>query len=148
VIRVRIQNRQNSFPVTGAMKRLIRNSIRTALKCEGYADGEVSVLLCSGEQIRELNRDFRNVDAPTDVLSFPADELDGKRPFFGDMAIYVSRAAEQAQEYGHSLEREVAYLSAHSALHLVGYDHMNEEERAVMREKEEHVMTLIGQERK
>ena len=88
------------------------------------------------------------MDAPTDVLSFPADELDGKRPFFGDMAIYVSRAAEQAQEYGHSLEREVAYLSAHSALHLVGYDHMNEEERTVMREKEEHVMTLIGQERK
>ena len=124
MIRVRIRNQQSGFPVTRGMRRLIGKSIRTALRCEGYENGEVSVLLCEEEQIRELNRSFRNVDAPTDVLSFPADELDRKKPFFGDMAIFVRRAAEQAGEYGHTLEREIAYLSAHSALHLVGYDHM------------------------
>ena len=148
MIRVRIKNQQNEFPVSMKMKQLMRKSIRTTLQCEGYENGEVSVMLCDEKTIHELNRTFRQVDAPTDVLSFPADELDRERPFFGDMAIYVKRASDQAAEYGHSLEREIAYLSAHSALHLVGYDHMQEDERAVMREKEEHVMKLIGQERK
>ena len=143
MIRIDIQNQQNDVPVDRTLYTLIKKSIRTALKNEGYTRGEVSVLLCDEDTIHTLNRDFRSVDAPTDVLSFP-DETQGARPHIGDMAVYMGRAREQGAQFGHGLARETAYLCAHSALHLVGYDHEDEEERARMREKEEAVMCRIG----
>lgn len=143
MIRIDIENQQHDVPVDRTLYTLIKKSIRNALKNEGYTRGEVSVLLCDEQTIHALNRDFRHVDASTDVLSFP-DETQGARPHIGDMAVYMARAQEQGERFGHGLARETAYLCAHSALHLVGYDHEDGEERARMREKEEAVMRRIG----
>ena len=143
MIRIQIQNQQDDVEITRQLKGYIKKGIRAALKEEGFTRGDVSVLLCDEQTIHTLNRDFRNVDAPTDVLSFP-NETEGRRPHIGDMAVYMVRAKDQGEEFGHGILRETAYLCAHSALHLVGYDHMTEEERAVMREKEEKAMTAIG----
>ncbi|MBP3370995.1 MAG: rRNA maturation RNase YbeY [Clostridia bacterium] len=142
-MRIQIQNQQDDVEITRQLKGYIKKGIRAALKEEGFTRGDVSVLLCDEQTIHTLNRDFRNVDAPTDVLSFP-NETEGRRPHIGDMAVYMVRAKDQGEEFGHGILRETAYLCAHSALHLVGYDHMTEEERAVMREKEEKAMTAIG----
>ena len=147
MIRIDIANEQNDVPVDRTLLNYVKKSIRTTLKNEGYTRGDVSVLLCGEAEIHTLNRDFRGVDAPTDVLSFP-NETEGRRPHIGDMAVYMARAREQGERFGHGLTRETAYLCAHSALHLVGYDHEDESERAVMRQKEEAAMTAIGLPRK
>ncbi len=147
MIRIDIANEQNDVPVDRKLLNYVKKSIRTTLKNEGYTRGDVSVLLCGEDEIHTLNRDFRGVDAPTDVLSFP-NETEGRRPHIGDMAVYMARAREQGECFGHGLTRETAYLCAHSALHLVGYDHEDESERAVMRQKEEAAMTAIGLPRK
>ena len=147
MIRIDIANEQNDVPVDRTLLNYVKKSIRTTLKNEGYTRGDVSVLLCGEDEIHTLNRDFRGVDAPTDVLSFP-NETEGRRPHIGDMAVYMARAKEQGERFGHGLTRETAYLCAHSALHLVGYDHEDESERAVMRKKEEAAMTAIGLPRK
>lgn len=147
MIRIDIANEQNDVPVDRTLLNYVKKSIRTTLKNEGYTRGDVSVLLCGEDEIHTLNSDFRGVDAPTDVLSFP-NETEGRRPHIGDMAVYMARAKEQGERFGHGLTRETAYLCAHSALHLVGYDHEDESERAVMRQKEEAAMTAIGLPRK
>lgn len=109
---------------------------------------EISLTMVSPEEIRELNRDYRNVDSVTDVLSFP--QFEGKEDLpeegeicLGDVVICEDKVREQAAEYGHSYEREFTYLFVHSLLHLLGYDHMNDEEKAVMRNKEEEVMNRL-----
>ena len=106
---------------------------------------EVSVSFVDNEEIRELNREYRNVDSPTDVLSFPMEEdsLGLFTPLLGDIVISLERALEQSKEYGHSFEREIAYLTAHSMFHLLGYDHMTNEDKKVMREKEKSVMKTL-----
>lgn len=113
---------------------------------------EVSLTLVEPEEIREINAEYRNVDSVTDVLSFPQYEGVEDMPedgelILGDVVICVERAKEQAEEFGHSYEREFVYLFVHSLLHLLGYDHMEEDEKAVMREKEEMVMSHIDLER-
>ncbi|MBQ9961369.1 MAG: rRNA maturation RNase YbeY [Firmicutes bacterium] len=113
---------------------------------------EVSLTLVEPEEIKELNAEYRDVDKVTDVLSFPQYEGVWDMPeegelCLGDVVICVERAKEQAEEYGHSYEREFVYLFVHSLLHLLGYDHMEDEEKAVMREKEEMVMSHIDLER-
>ena len=113
---------------------------------------EVSLTLVEPEEIIEINAEYRNVDSVTDVLSFPQYEGVEDMPedgelILGDVVICVERAKEQAEEFGHSYEREFVYLFVHSLLHLLGYDHMEEEEKAVMREKEEMVMSHIDLER-
>ena len=118
-----------------------------------YAErAEVSLTLVEPEEIREINAEYRNVDSVTDVLSFPQYEGVEDMPedgelILGDVVICVERAKEQAEEFGHSYEREFVYLFVHSLLHLLGYDHMEEDEKAVMREKEEMVMSHIDLER-
>lgn len=109
---------------------------------------EVSLTLVTPEEIRELNRDYREVDSVTDVLSFPQFEGPEQLPeegeiCLGDVVICPERAEEQAEEYGHSLQREFVYLFVHSLLHLLGYDHMEEDEKAVMRQREEEVMERV-----
>ena len=110
---------------------------------------EISVTFVSLEEIHELNREYRQVDSPTDVLSFPQfDDLDELPEegeiMLGDVVICSDRAKEQAEEFGHSFEREIIYLFVHSVLHLLGYDHMDEDEKRIMRRREEEVMERIG----
>lgn len=113
---------------------------------------EISLTLVSLEEIRELNRDYRDVDRETDVLSFPQFESVEDMPEFGelclgDVVICLDKVEEQSKEFGHSFERELIYLFVHSLLHLLGYDHMEEDEKAEMRQREEFVMQKIGLER-
>ena len=110
---------------------------------------EISVTLVDMEEIHQLNRDYREVDSPTDVLSFPQfDDLNDLPEegeiALGDVVICKDKAEEQAQEFGHSFEREIIYLFVHSVLHLLGYDHMDEDEKKIMRRQEEAVMEQLG----
>ena len=110
---------------------------------------EISVTFVEGEEIRNLNREYRDTDKVTDVLSFPQfDDLNEIPEFgeicLGDVVICKDRALEQAEEFGHSFEREIIYLFTHSILHLLGYDHMEEEEKKEMRQREEEVMAHLG----
>ena len=124
-------------PVTYALKILMRRSVTAALEYEGfYNDAEVSVTFTDNEGIRALNSEFRGIDKETDVLSFPLTDFEGgdeppaDEPsiMLGDIVISLEKAAAQAQEFGHSFERECAFLCVHSMLHLLGYDHVNNEE--------------------
>ena len=141
---------------------LIRRTIRTALAAEGLtAPCEVDVLLTDDDGIHEINRELRQVDRPTDVLSVPEFELTpGQLPGpedadpgtglipLGDMVLSMERVAAQAKEYGHSKRRELSYLVTHSVLHLLGYDHLDEGPmKAQMRAREEAIMALLGLER-
>lgn len=110
---------------------------------------EISLTLVDAEEIQQLNRDYRNVDKVTDVLSFPQYDDLNELPeegeiMLGDVIICRQRAEEQAEEFGHSVEREMVYLFVHSVCHLLGYDHMEDEEKAEMRAKEESVMEQIN----
>lgn len=110
---------------------------------------EISVTFVSEERIQELNRDYRETDRVTDVLSFPQfDDLNDIPDFgeicLGDVVICKKRAEEQAEEFGHSFEREIIYLFTHSILHLLGYDHMTDEDKKEMRAREEEVMSYLG----
>ena len=110
---------------------------------------EISVTFVSLEEIHELNREYRQVDSPTDVLSFPQfDDLDELPEegeiMLGDVVICSDRAKEQAEEFGHSFEREIIYLFVHSVLHLLGYDHMEEEDRILMEEHQRHLMETLN----
>ena len=138
---------------------LIRKVIRGALSAEGLMlPCEVDVLLTNDAGIHQINLDMRNVDRPTDVLSFPefdltpgalpdgedADPGSGLIPL-GDMVISMERVAAQAEEYGHSRQRELAYLVTHSVLHLLGYDHLDEgPQKAQMRAREEAILEALG----
>lgn len=141
---------------------LIRRTIRTALSAEGVTlPCEVDVLLTDDDGIHQINRNMRQVDRPTDVLSFPEFELTpGQLPGpedadpgtglipLGDMVLSMERVAAQAREYGHSKRRELSYLVTHSVLHLLGYDHLDEGPmKAQMRAREEAIMALLGLER-
>ena len=139
-------------------KAFVRKVIRTALAAEGVDfPCEVDVLLTNDARIHELNREQRGIDQPTDVLSFPAFDLrpgalpepadadpgSGLVPL-GDMVVSLERAAAQAKEYGHSNRRELAYLTVHSVLHLLGYDHLDEgPQKAQMRAKEEEILEKL-----
>ena len=138
----------------------IETVIRTALEEQGVElPCEISVLLTDDEGIHQINLDMRGVDRPTDVLSFPMFELEPGVPPegedyldpeselcpLGDMCISLERAEAQAAEFGHSVEREICYLTVHSVLHLLGYDHLDEGPmKAQMREREEAILEKLG----
>ena len=145
--------------VEEGLRSFIRKVIRAALDAEGVeTDCEVNVLVTNDTGIRRVNLDMREVDAPTDVLSFPMFELaPGDKPPeedadpatglvpLGDMCISLERAKAQAKEYGHSNRRELAYLAVHSILHLLGYDHMDDGPmKAQMRRREEAILEELG----
>lgn len=147
---------------TPAITAALRKAIKTALQVEGVElPCEINVMLTDDEGIRAINKVMRQLDKPTDVLSFPMfdlapgehpDEYDADpetdRVPLGDMCISVERAKAQAEEYGHSFAREICYLSVHSVLHLLGYDHMDEGEmKRQMRAHEEAVMAALELER-
>lgn len=133
----------------------MKQALSVILAKEGIdeAGAEVSVSFVTPEEIRSLNREYRDVDSVTDVLSFPQfdsvdDLIDMQEETgvaeLGDVVICMERALSQAEEFGHPLEREVIYLFVHSILHLLGYDHMEEEDKKVMRAREEEVMSELG----
>lgn len=131
---------------------LIRKCCAAVLKKEGITDScEISVTVVDNETIRELNSQTRGIDKETDVLSFPLGE-NGEYEvnyatdalLLGDIVISLSKAVEQAQEYGHSVEREIAFLTVHSMLHLLGYDHIEDSDRKVMRVREEEILNYMG----
>ena len=145
------------------IRAFIRKTIRVALEAENVNfPCEINVLLTSDNGIREINREQRDIDAPTDVLSFPMFDLSpGVLPDpetdadpetdcvpLGDMVVSMERVAAQAKEYGHSNRRELSYLVTHSVLHLLGYDHMDEgPQKEQMRTREEEILSKLGQAR-
>ncbi len=144
--------------------RIIREIILASLDYEECPyEAEVSVILTDNEGIREINRDYRQIDAPTDVLSFPMVDFEKESDFshvedaaedyfdpetgelvLGDIIISVEKVIEQAEKYGHSQERELAFLVAHSMLHLCGYDHMEDAEREIMEQKQREILAEKG----
>lgn len=151
-LRIYFSDEQDKIKVTYAVKILIRSAIVETLALEGFErNAQVSVTFVDNEGIHEINRKFRNIDRPTDVLSFPLlgdDDLPDSALFsvpLGDIVLSLERAKEQAEEFGHSFEREVAFLTAHSVLHLLGYDHeTGEEEEKIMRKKQNEIMEALG----
>ncbi len=153
-------NEQDKFDITDKLKELITLAAKTALDYMGFdRDAEISVMFTDNEGIRVLNAQHRGIDRATDVLSFPMLEYDDDGEMFddpgdiedelclGDIVISLERAAEQAEEYGHSFEREVGFLTVHSMLHLLGYDHMTEEEEKEMFGFQKEILTKMGLER-
>lgn len=145
-----INNEQTKVD-TSELEALVRKVLETGLKVLAVKDPvEISVTFVDNETIRTLNRDYRGVDQVTDVLSFAQEEgaefiqPQGAPRMLGDIIIALERAVEQSNEYNHSLEREVGYLTTHGLLHLLGYDHQTEEERHKMRELEELVMVELN----
>lgn len=134
------------FEPTDAQLAAIRKAAECALTAEGAAERFASVVLTNDEIIHQYNRDYRGVDRPTDVLSFPADEGDELTAppdgFLGDIMISVPRAAVQGMELGHSTERELAFLTVHGLLHLLGYDHMIPEDEEIMLAHQRTIMAM------
>ena len=127
---------------------LVKKAAAAALRAEGVDEpGEIGVTLTNDEGIHAINREQRGVDRPTDVLSFPIDEMDYdmNRRYLGDMILSLERAEAQGEEYGGGFEHEAQYLTVHSVLHLLGYDHLDEgEEKAKMRAREKAIMKELG----
>lgn len=154
-------NRQDKIEVNDELINIINEVCEQSLKAEEMnVPYQISLLFVDNEEIREINRDTRGMDKATDVLSFPMLEypkdkvfkdvykdtkfneiyLDGDELVLGDMVLSLERAKEQSIEYNHSFNREVCYLVVHSILHLLGYDHMEDEEKKRMREREEEIL--------
>lgn len=136
------------------LTKLLKEGIYQALiSGNGPEDGEIGLVMVSDEEIHALNKSYRGIDCPTDVLSFALQEkgegepdiiIDGEDTVLGDIVISVERARVQAEEFGHSLFREIVYLAVHGTLHLLGYDHCSDEDAGTMRKLEEQVMEKIG----
>lgn len=137
-------------------ENIIVKALEKCFEVEGLSDSRftVSVTLTNPENIKKLNKQYRNIDSPTDVLSFPMFEkyeIDNivknkelsNEDVLGDMVISIPRVEEQAEEYGHSFERELSYMVVHSFYHLMGYDHIKEEDKILMRPKEEYVLECL-----
>jgi probable rRNA maturation factor len=150
---------ETEVEVSAELEPLLQKVIQAALEAEGMeSECEINVLITDDEGIHQINLEQRDVDRPTDVLSFPMFDLEpGEHPDdmdadpetglipLGDMVISLERTREQAAEFGHSVEREVCYLCVHSVLHLLGYDHMDEGPmKAQMREREEAILGELG----
>ena len=137
-------------------EKLIKKVVSKVLEEEKVLpEVDVYITLTNNEEIHKINKEYRDVDRPTDVLSFPMyerDEIaslkndtdDEIEKILGDIIVSVEKVKEQAEEYGHSFERELAYLVTHGMLHLLGYDHIIEEEKAVMRKREEEILETLN----
>ena len=152
-IKVIISNDQKDIKIPTGVRMLVRRCCNAVLRQENFeGSAEISVTFVNNEQIHKLNLEHRNIHRETDVLSFPLGENgvydinhDTGAKMLGDIVISIEKAFAQAEEYGHPLQREIAFLTVHSLLHLLGYDHENGGLEAVhMREKEESVLTQLG----
>ena len=152
-VKVIISNEQNEMRIPTGVRMLVRRCCTAVLVQEEFEGlAEVSVTFVDDDAIRQLNLQYRNIDRATDVLSFPLGENgvydinnDTGAKLLGDIVISIPHAVDQADRYGHSLQREIGFLTVHSMLHLLGYDHVNGGMESVrMREKEETVLTKLG----
>lgn len=152
-IKVIISNEQKDIKIPTGVRMLVRRCCNAVLVMENFeGSAEISVTFVNDEQIKKLNNEHRHLDKSTDVLSFPLGENgvydinhDTGAKMLGDIVISIEHAFTQSEEYGHSLQREIAFLTVHSLLHLLGYDHVDGGLEAVhMREKEEAVLTQLG----
>lgn len=152
-VKVNISNTQKKVKIPTGIRLLIRRCCHAVLEFEEFdGSAEVSVRFVDNEQIRELNKEYRNIDKETDVLSFPLGDNgvydinhDTGSKLLGDIVISMEKAVEQAKLFNHPLQREIGFLTVHSMLHLLGYDHeAGGMEEVRMREKEETVLTQIG----
>lgn len=156
---ISIENEQDKQEISDDTENTIRRVILKTLEFEECDfDAEVSVTIVDNEAIREINREQRDIDSATDVLSFPMlyfddngdiidseYDTDGDFLMLGDIVISAERAMEQAVEYGHGFKREIAFLTVHSMLHLLGYDHVDDPEgERIMFEKQEKILELLG----
>lgn len=154
---------ETKIPLECDYKEIITKVIKKSIHYESCPyEVEVNCVLTDNEEIRIINQEYRSIDSPTDVLSFPMIDYqtpsdfanlvesydnfnpDTKELLLGDIVISVEKVIEQSNMYGHSMERELAFLTAHSMLHLFGYDHMVDEERVVMEKKQEEILSLLG----
>lgn len=160
-LRLEWSNEQDKVDISESFMGKLEELLQLAGEAEGYEEGEVALTIVDDEAIHQLNRDYRGIDRPTDVLSFAMQEetdeeldivyevesedenvpLDG---MLGDIIISAERAKRQSEEYGHTLERELGFLLVHGFLHLVGYDHQDEPSEAVMTAKQEAVLGKAG----
>lgn len=161
-MKVAVLNQQDKIKVNKKLKNLISSAAKAALEFfDLRTDVEISVMLTDNDGIQVLNKLHRNIDRPTDVLSFPMFEYDEKGDIeedyaelsemgeicIGDIVISLQRAEEQAGEYGHSFEREVGFLTVHSMLHLLGYDHMTQADEEEMFGYQREILDMMGLER-
>ena len=154
-------NEQDEFDIPEAWINKLNEVLQLAAEQEGVQNGEVTLTFVDNQEIHQLNKQYRGIDRPTDVLSFAMnddvedeldiifevgseDELDPLSGMLGDIIISVERAEEQRIEYGHSLEREIGLLFVHGFLHLLGYDHQDDEAEAIMMAKQEAVLQKVG----
>ncbi|WP_028544934.1 rRNA maturation RNase YbeY [Paenibacillus taiwanensis] len=152
---------QERYPISTVLVEQLELILAEAAQMEGVTDGEVALTFVDDERIHELNRDYRGIDRPTDVLSFALNESTDEEldilyevedeselltigDMLGDIIISTERAQAQAEEYGHSLEREIGFLFVHGFLHLLGYDHQDEASERVMMDKQEAVLAKVG----
>lgn len=145
MVKLYIENEQDKIPYDEFYGDTVRRAVEAALEYEGVTFScEVSVTFVDNERIKELNSEYRNIDRETDVLSFPTGDT-GEGVTLGDVVISLEKAKAQAEEYGHSLEREIAFLTVHSALHLLGYDHeTGEEDEKEMFRRQDEIMDKLG----
>ncbi len=153
-LKVYVKNNQVNVKIPSGIRLLIRRCCHAVLVSEGFTqNAEVSVSFVSNSEIRSLNKVYRNKDSVTDVLSFPLTDSDGTMEtnsetgfvLLGDIVISIETAVKQANIYGHSLDREIGFLTVHSMLHLLGYDHETSKlDERIMREKEEAVLEKLG----
>ncbi len=154
-----IENEQDKLEFTEELSEIMQKAVATTLEVVGgdeETDFEVSVLITDDEGIHQINKETRDIDSPTDVLSFPilefdedgvmieeSGDYDGDMLLLGDIVISLERAKAQAEEYGHTLQREVGFLTVHSTLPLLGFDHMEEPYTCVMRGREKEIMDIM-----
>jgi len=156
---VLIDNRQNHIDISSDKEILVERIVKAVLDYEKWDEEvEVSISFVDNKEIQNLNREFRNIDAPTDVLSFPMleyeegsdneayseeDYNEAEIPL-GDIVISTEKVIEQSKEYGHSQDRELAFLLVHGMLHLLGYDHMNAEDEQIMFKKQDEILDMLN----
>lgn len=149
---VSLDNDQEKIEISTELEGLLNKAMNLVARLENLSENtEVDITIVTDEEIHVLNRDYRGVDRATDVLSFALDEGDDEpeilgaeaEHLLGDIIISAEKANEQAEEFGHGLNREIVYLAVHGMLHLVGYDHMVEDEKIVMRRREEEILREI-----
>lgn len=150
---ISMENAQDKIVLGEYLEKRLQDGLNAVAKLHDLDDmTEVDITIVDDEEIHQLNRDYRNVDRPTDVLSFALDEddedepelLEGQLHLLGDIIISAETATRQAEEFGHGLEREIVYLAVHGLLHLLGYDHIVEEDKVIMRAKEEEALRAIN----
>ncbi|MDR1753466.1 MAG: rRNA maturation RNase YbeY [Eubacterium sp.] len=144
---LRNEIRDKNILNTIQIKKKLKKWVIYTLTVENFVENvEISVLLIDNKKIKDYNKNFRGIDKITDVLSFPMGGHNIETGYFmlGDVVISVEKAVEQAKEYGHSIEREMAFLMIHSTLHLLGYDHLKDKDEKIMRKKQTEILNGLG----